>query len=79
MPESRAVSDEGPDLSRRDFLTKRLPGRLAAMLGGPPPATAAAARSEPDDAFSPRDLTRMSRDEVRAAVARIRGRERGAR
>ena len=35
MPESRpAPRDDGPDLSRRDFLTRGLRGRGAALLAG---------------------------------------------
>jgi hypothetical protein len=77
MPEPRTAPSEGPELSRRDFLTKRLPGRFAALLGSgeapaPAEATAEAVRSDPGGSFSPRDLTRMSREDVRAALARIR-------
>ena len=82
-PERRTAPGDGPDLSRRDFLTKRLPGRITGLLGGgaaAPAATAAeAARSLPAGSFSSRDLIRMSRYEVRAALARIRARNRGRR
>ena len=79
-PRTRPRTD--PDLTRRDFLTKRLPGRVAALLGGgataaSTAATADAAPADPADSFSPRDLTRMSPAEVRAALARIRARRRG--
>lgn len=81
MPEPRTASGDGPTLSRRDFLTKRLPGRIAGLLGGAVPAPAEmkaeAARHDPGGAFFPRDLTRMARDEVRAALARIRAQRRG--
>ena len=83
MPEPRTASGDGPDLSRRDFLTKGLSGRIAALLGGEVAVasagtTAEAVRSEPAGSFSPRDLTRMSREDVRAALARIRA-QRGER
>jgi hypothetical protein len=84
MPGPRTAPGDGPGLSRRDFLTKRLAGRIAGLLGSgvaaaPAAATTAeAAPSDPDGFFSPRDLTRMSRDEVKAALARIRA-ERGRR
>jgi hypothetical protein len=82
MAKPRRAPGNGPDLSRRDFLTTRLPGRIAGLLGGgavtaPAETTADAARSEPGGSFSPRDLSRMSRDEVRAALARIRAQRRG--
>jgi hypothetical protein len=81
MPEPRPAPSEGLDLSRRDFLTKRLPGRFAALLAGgvvsiPAAASAEAARPDPAVAVSPTDLSGMSRDEVRAALARIRARRR---
>jgi hypothetical protein len=77
MPEPRTAPSDGPTLSRRDFLTTRLPGRIAGLLGGgaaavPAATIAEAVRSDPAGSFSPRDLTRMSRDEVKAALARIR-------
>ena len=84
MPEPRRAPGDTPDVSRRDFLTKRLPGRIAGLLSGgaaavPSQTTAEeAARSDPADSFSARDLTRMSRDEVKAALARIRA-QRGRR
>jgi hypothetical protein len=80
MPEPRTERPDAPDVSRRDFLTRRFPGRVAALLGGGATvasATASAAAG-PDGAgaFSARDLRRMSRDQVRAALARIRARRR---
>jgi hypothetical protein len=82
MPEPRTARGNGPDLSRRDFLTKRLAGRIAGLLGSgvaavPATATAEAAQSDPDGFFSLRDLTRMGRDEVKAALARIRAQRTG--
>jgi hypothetical protein len=82
MPEPRTAPGDGPDVSRRDFLTKRLAGRIAGLLGSGVAAaeaatTAEAARSDSDGFFSLRDLTRMSRDEVKAALARIRAQRRG--
>jgi hypothetical protein len=79
MPEPRTAPGNGPDLSRRDFLTARLPGRIAAFLGGgaaaaPLARAAEAARSDQGGACSPRDLTRMSPGDVSAALARIRAR-----
>jgi hypothetical protein len=83
MPEPRPAPGDGLDLSRRDFLTRRLPGPLAGLLGGgaatPAAAGAVAARSDPAGSVSPRDLRWMSRDGVRAALARIRARRRGDR
>lgn len=81
MPKPRTEPRNGPDLSRRDFLTTRLPGRVAALLGvravaAPAATTAEAARPGPVGSLSPQDLTRMSRDEVRAALARIRAQRR---
>ena len=79
MPEPRMAPENGSNLSRRDFLTARLPGRIAGLLGGgaaaaPAATTAEAARSDPGGSFSPRDLIRMSPNDVSAAVARIRAR-----
>jgi hypothetical protein len=69
------------DLSRRDFLTPRVPGRVAALLGTGAavarPAATAAARPAPGE-VSARDLRRMSRAEVRQALSRIRA-KRGTR
>ena len=71
-----------PDLSRRDFMTRGLAGRLAALLGGgvaAAPVTAAASVPASDAGdCSARDLKRMSGDDVREALKRIRTR-RGAR
>ena len=82
MPEPRTAPGNDHDLSRRDFLTARLPGRIAALLGGgaaavPATTTAETVSDDPGGSFSPRDLNRMSRDEVRAALARIRAQRRG--
>jgi hypothetical protein len=81
MPEPRTAPGDSPGLSRRDFLTKRLPGRIAALLGSgaaaaPATTTAKTARDDPGGSFSPRDLSRMSRYEVSAALARIRAQRR---
>ena len=81
MPEPRTAPGDGPDVSRRDFLTTRLAGRIAGLLGSgvaaaPAGTTAEAVRSDPGDSFSPRDLTRMSLDQVKAALARIRAQRR---
>jgi hypothetical protein len=82
MPQPRTGPSDGRDLSRRDFLTKRLPGRVTGLLGGgataaPSPTAAEAARSDPAGSFAPGELTRMGRDQVTAAIARIRARRRG--
>jgi hypothetical protein len=67
-----------PDLSRRDFMTRGFAGRLAALLGGgvaAAPVTAVArGRGSDGGDCSARDLRRMSRDEVRDALSRIRAR-----
>jgi hypothetical protein len=81
MPEPRTAPADGLDLSRRDFLMKRLAGRIAGLLGSglaatPAATTAEAARFDLVGSFSPRDLTRRSRDEVKAALARIRAQRR---
>ena len=83
MPKPRTAAGDAPNVSRRDFLTKRLPGRISGLLGGgaaavPSPLPAEAGLSDPAASFSPRDLTRMSRDDVKAALTRIRaqGKER---
>jgi hypothetical protein len=83
LPAPRTAPGDGPGLTRRDFLTKRFRGRFAALLGSgavaaPADTTAETARSNPAGSFSARDLTRMSRDEVKAALARIRA-QRGRR
>jgi hypothetical protein len=82
MADPRTRPGDDPDLTRRDFLTKRLPGRVAALLGGDATVVSAApaadaAASDPAGSFSPRELIRMSRDDVRAALARIRTQRRG--
>ncbi len=78
MPKPRTAPGDAPNVSRRDFLTKRLTGGIAGLLGGgaaaaaPPLPTVEAGRPAPAGSFSPRDLTPMTRDEVKAALARIR-------
>ena len=67
------------DLSRRDFFTRGLPGRVAALLGtgaaaAPGAASAAAAPATAD--VSARDLRKMSGTEVRQALRRIRAKRR---
>jgi hypothetical protein len=65
------------DLSRRAFLTRGVPGRLAALLAGgvtATPAAAAGAPAPPRDDVSARDLRKMSRAEVGEALRRIRAR-----
>lgn len=67
------------DLSRRDFFTRGLPGRVAALLGtgaaAAPGAASAAAPPETGD-VSARDLRKMSGTEVRQALRRIRAKRR---
>ena len=66
MPKPRTAPGDAPDVSRRDFLTKRLPGRIAGLLGGgaaaaaPSLPTAEAGRPDSAGSFSPRDLTPMT-------------------
>jgi hypothetical protein len=79
MPAPRTALGDDPNVSRRDFLTKRLPGGIAGLLGGgaaaaPSLPTAEAGQPAPAGSFSPRDLAPMTRDEVKAALARIRAR-----
>jgi hypothetical protein len=67
------------DLGRRDFFTRGLPGRVAALLGtgaaaAPGAASAAAAPATAD--VSARDLRKMSGTEVRQALRRIRAKRR---
>jgi hypothetical protein len=63
-------------LSRRDFFTRGLSGRLAALLGGgalaAPGATAEGAARPATGDISARDLRKMSRAEVWQALRRIR-------
>jgi hypothetical protein len=70
------------DLSRRDFFTRGLAGRVAALLAtgaAATPGTAAAAAARPATGeVSARDLRKMSRAEVRQALSRIRA-KRGTR
>lgn len=65
-----------PPLGRREFLTRGLLGRVTALLaGGVPGAPVEAAGDAPPmtaGAFSARHLRKMSRDEVRTALSRIR-------
>ncbi|RPH83051.1 MAG: hypothetical protein EHM88_07875 [Candidatus Rokuibacteriota bacterium] len=68
------------DLCRRDFFTRGLPGRVAALLGtgaaaAPGAASAAAAPPATSD-VSARDLRRMSGTEVKQALRRIRAKRR---
>jgi hypothetical protein len=68
------------DLSRRDFFTRGVPGRVAALLGAgvaaaPGAAAGGAAKPRAGD-VSARDLRRMSRAEVREALRRIRAQRR---
>ena len=82
MLEPRTSLGDGPDVSRRDFLTKRLAGRIAGLLGSEAVAaladtTAEAVPSDSAGSLSPQDLTRMSRDEVKAVLTRIRAQRRG--
>jgi hypothetical protein len=58
-------------------MTKGLAGRIALLLGSGT-ATSAAEAARPDllPSVAPRDLRRMSREEVRVALARIRERRR---
>lgn len=80
MGARRTDPRESPGLSRRDFLTKGLPGRVALLLGGgaTTPAVTAAEAVRPDlvPCVSPRALRPMSREAVRAALARIRAQKR---
>lgn len=68
------------DLSRRDFFTRGVPGRVAALLGtgaaAAPGTTAAAAVRPATGEVSARDLRKMSRAEVRQALGRIRAKRR---
>ena len=82
MPEPRRDPGHETDLSRRDFLARRLPqldcravrrwggGRPGADDGGGRPIRRCRL-------LLPRDLTRISRDGVKAALARIRAQRRG--
>ena len=77
MPRPRTAPGDASNVSRREFLTKRLPGRISGMLGGgaaavPSPPPAKGGLSDRAGSFSPRDLTRMSRDDMNAALIRIR-------
>ena len=78
MADVRARRSGAPDLSRRDFMTRGFAGRLAAVLGGgvaAVPVTAAARGPTRDGGDgSARDLRRLSREDVRGALSRIRAR-----
>lgn len=64
------------DLGRREFLTRGLLGRVAALVAsgvaGAPVEAAAKAPPVAAGDVSTRDLRKMSRDEVRTALSRIR-------
>jgi hypothetical protein len=67
------------NLSRRDFLTRGMVGRVAMVLatGAAAPGAAAAAPARPATGdVSARDLRKMSRTEVRQALGRIRAKRR---
>jgi hypothetical protein len=68
------------DLSRRDFFTRGVPGRVAALLGAgiaAAPGAAAGGTAKPGVGdVSARDLRKMSRAEVREALRRIRAQRR---
>ena len=78
MADAQPRRSGDPDLSRRDFMTRGFAGRLAAVLGGgvaAVPVTAAARGREGDGGDgAARDLRRMSHEEVRDALSRIRAR-----
>jgi len=80
MADQRTGSLESPTLSRRDFFTRGLPGRVAALLGSGLAVTtvdpAAAVTQTPAVDASARDLRKMTRDEVREALRRIRAQRR---
>ena len=80
MPDRRTERLERPSLNRRDFLTRGLPGRVGVLLGASVAAAttgeAAGAPSTPAGDVSARNLRKMSRDEVRDALRRIRARRR---
>jgi len=80
MGEQRRDPRGSPGVSRRGFLRKGLPGRIALLLGSaaatPAGATAEGARPDLLPSVSPRHLRRMSHEEVRVALARIRVRRR---
>ncbi len=71
---------DGRGLTRRDFFTRGLPGRVAALLGSgvaaAPADAAGGVAPASGDPVSARDLWRMSRDEVRQALRRIQRRTR---
>lgn len=76
MTDRRTGRPGEPELGRREFMTRGMAARLAALLGGgvaAAPATVAARTTGADDG-SARDLRRMSREDVRQALRRIRAR-----
>lgn len=76
MADERTGSLGNP--SRRDFLTRGFPGRVAALLGSSVAAATgdAAAAQSPAGEVSARDLRKLNRDEVRQALRRIRAQKR---
>jgi hypothetical protein len=77
MAERPTTSAESPAVSRREFLTRGLRQRAAAVLApGAAGAAAPPAEPGPPPALPPGALRRQSRAEVRAALARIRARRR---
>ena len=76
MAEQPTESPESLDLSRRDFLTRGLGSRIAALLGSGIVAVPVEALGDapptPDGDISARDFSQMSRNEVRQALSRIR-------
>jgi len=78
MEDQQTKVSGDPDLSRRDFMTRGLAGRLAALFGGgvaamPVTASASGRGSDAGDC-SARDLRQMSREQLREALNRIRTR-----
>ena len=76
MTDRRTGRPGEPELDRREFMTRGMAARLAALLGGGVVAApaAAAARTTGAGDCSARDLRRMSREDVRQALGRIRAR-----
>jgi hypothetical protein len=77
MADAQARRSGDPDFGRRDFMTRGFARRLATLLGGGVaalPGTAAGGAGRDRGDCSARDLRRMSRDEVRDALSRIRAR-----
>jgi hypothetical protein len=71
---------DGGGLTRRDFFTRGLAGRVATLLGSgvaaAPGDAAGGTAPSSRDPVTARDLWRMSRDEVRQALRRIQRRTR---